>query len=118
MLKNFLYIYVHFEWYFKNAGTNFRNTNGEFFEAVHYILKKHEIEHGYVVKKQQGTPSHLLKSLQSISSYNSMRIGSTSPQEFTLRRKTSPSPNSTPKVKKWNFPTTLLSKYPLPLIDE
>ena len=25
----------HFEWYFKNAGTNFRNTNGEFLEAVH-----------------------------------------------------------------------------------
>ena len=84
-------IVSHFEWYFKNADTNFCNTNGEFFEAVHYSLKKHEIEHGYVVKKQQGTPSHLLKSLQSISSYNSMRIGLTPPQEFTLRRKISPS---------------------------
>ena len=29
----------HFEWYFKNTGTNFRNTNGEFLEAVHYSLK-------------------------------------------------------------------------------
>ena len=111
-------ILAHFEWYFKNNGTNFRNTNGEFFEAVHYSLKKHEFEHGYVLKKKQGTPHHLLKSLQSISSYNSMRIGSTPPQEFTLRRKSTPSPSSTPKVKKWVFPKTLLSRYPLPSIDE
>ena len=91
-----------FPWYFKTTGTNFRNTNGEFLETVHYSLKKHEFEHGYVVKKKQGTPSHLLKSLQSISSYNS--LGSTPPQEFTLWRKSTPSPNSTPKVKKWISP--------------
>ena len=74
-----------------------------FFDAVHYSLKRHEIEHGYVVKKQEGTPTHLLKSLQSISSYNSLRIGATPPQDFTLRKKSSPSPNSTPKVKNGLF---------------
>ena len=111
-------ILAHFEWYFKNTGTNFRNTNGEFLEAVHYSLKRHEVEHGYVVKKKQGTPTYLLKSLQSISSYNSLRIGSTPPQDFTLRRKSTPSPNTTPKVKQWSFPKSLLSRYPLPNINE
>ena len=79
---------------------------------------KHEVEHGYVVKKKQGTPTHLLKSLQSISSYNSLRIGSTPPQDFTLRRKSTPSPHTTPKVKQWSFPKSLLSRYPLPSINE
>ena len=111
-------ILAHFDYYFKTTGTNFRITNGEFCEAVHYSLKRHEVEHGYVVKKKQGTPHHLLKSLQSISSYNSLRIGSTPEQEFTLRRKTTPSPNATPKVKKWGFPTSLLTRYPLPNIAE
>ena len=87
----------HFEWYFKNAGTNFRITNGEFLEAVHYSLKRHEVEHGYVVKKKQGTPTHLLKSLQSISSYNSTRTGATPPQDFTLRKNNTPSPLQKPK---------------------
>ena len=108
----------HFEWYFKNAGTNFRNTNGEFLEAVHYSLKRHEVEHGYVVKKKQGTPTHLLKSLQSISSYNSMRIGATPPQDFTLRKNNTPSPHSTPKTKKWSFSMSLLSRYHLPTLNE
>ena len=51
-------------------------------------------------------------------SFNSMRVGATPPQEFTLRKPSTPS--STPKVskKRWNFPTSLLSKYPLPEIDE
>ena len=66
---------------------------GKQYDAVLYSLKRHGIEHGYVVKKQQGTPTHLLKSLQSISSYNSLRIGETLPQELTLRKKSSPSPN-------------------------
>ena len=39
------------------------------------LMKRHERDHGYVVKKQQGTPHHLLKSLQSLSTYNRMRIG-------------------------------------------
>ena len=80
------------------------STCGNQYKAVHYSLKRHEVEHGYVVKKKQGTPTHLLKSLQSISSYNSPRIGSTPPQDFTLRRKSTPSPNTTPKVKQWSSP--------------
>ena len=113
-------ILAHYDWYFKNTGKNFRNTNGEFFEAAHYSLKKHEVDHGYVVKKKLGTPHHLLKSLQSLSTYNSIRIGSTPPQEFTLRRKNTPSPSSTPSRprKAWNHKKSLLSKYPLPSINE
>ena len=51
-------ILEHFAYYFKNSGTNFRTTNGEFFEAAHYSKKKHEFDHGYVVKKRQGIPLH------------------------------------------------------------
>ena len=74
----------------------------------------------YVVKKKLGTPHHLLKSLQSLSTYNSRRIGSTPPPEFTLRRKNTPSPSSTPSRprKAWNHKKSLLSKYPLPSINE
>ena len=111
-------ILAHFGWYFENTGTNFRNTNGEFVEAAHYSLKNHEHDHGYVVKKKQGTPHHLLKALQSLSSFNSMRVGATPPQEFTLRKKKTPSstpsstplstPSSTPKVKEKNGFSPLL----------
>ena len=105
-------ILEHFSYYFKNNGTNFRITNGEFFEAAHYSKKKHEVDHGYVVKKKQGTKHHLLKSLQSLSSYNSIRIGSTPPRDLTLRKRRTPSPSpSTPTKKGWNFPKVLLDKY-------
>ena len=110
-------IMAHFGWYFETSGTNFRFTNGEYVEAAHYSLKNHEVDHGYVVKKKQGTQHHLLKAFQSLSSFNSMRVGCTPPQEFTLRKKT---PSSTPKTSKtgWNFPSSLISKYPLSQIDE
>ena len=108
----------HYAWYFKTTGKNFRYTNGEFFEAAHYSLKKHDRDHGYVMKKKLGTPQHLLKSLQSISTYNSMRVGSTPPQEFTLRKRRTPSPQSTPSSKGWRFKRSLLSKYPLPSLPE
>ena len=98
-------ILEHFSYYFKNKGTNFRITNGEFFEAAHYSKKKHEVDHGYVVKKKQGTKHHLLKSLQSLSSYNSIRIGSTPPRDLTLKKRRTPSPSpSTPTKKGGIFP--------------
>ena len=102
-------ILAHFSWYFKTTGTNFRNTNGEYVEAAHYSRKNFDIAHGYVVKHKQGTAHHLLKSLQSLSSYNSLRVGATPPQDFTLRKKT---PNSTPKQppKKWVFSNSLLER--------
>ena len=110
----------HFDYYFKNTGTNFRVTNGEFFEAAHYSKKKHEFDHGYVVKKKQGTQHHLLKSLQSLSHYNSIRIGSTPPQDLVLRKRRTPSPlPSTPTRKTWNFPTVLENRVStLPNIPE
>ena len=44
----------------------------------------------------------------------------TSPQEFTLRKKNPSTPLSTLKASKtgWNFPSSIISKYPLPQIDE
>ena len=71
--------------------------------------KNFDIAHGYFVKHKQGTAHHLLKSLQSLSSYNSLRVGTTPPQDFTLRKKT---PNSTPKQppKKWVFSNSLLER--------
>ena len=113
-------ILEHFEYYFKNAGTNFRVTNGEYFEAAHYSKKEHEIDHGYVVKKKQGTQHNLLKSLQSLSHYNSIRIGSTPPQDLVLRKRRTPSPlPSTPTRKTWNFPTVLENRVStLPNIPE
>ena len=62
--------------------------NGEFEEVAHYSLKNHEI----------ATPPH----------------------EFTLRKKSLANELSTPKTsnKGWNFPTSLLSKFSLPKIDE
>ena len=30
----------HYRWYFTKTGTNFKDTNGEFVETVHYTLKK------------------------------------------------------------------------------
>ena len=32
----------HYMWYFKEMGTNFHDTNGEYVEAVHYSLEGHE----------------------------------------------------------------------------
>ena len=102
-------ILAHFSWYFNTTGTNFRNTNGEYVEAAHYSRKNFDIAHGYVMKHKQGTAHHLLKSLQSLSSYNSLRVGATPPQDFTLRKKT---PTSTPKQppKKWVFSNSLLER--------
>ena len=96
------------------------NTKGEFVKAAHYSLKNHEVDHGYVIKKKQGTTHHQRKALHSLSSFNSMRVGATPPQEFTLRKKSPANEVSTPKTnnKGWNFPTSLLSKFPLPKIDE
>ena len=32
----------HYMWYFKEMGTNFHDTNGEYVEAVHYSLEGHK----------------------------------------------------------------------------
>ena len=94
----------HYEFYFLSTGKTFRDTNGEFVETVHSSLRIHEESHGYKVVKQIGTPEHLKKSQQSITSFNSLRAGFCSPKDFTLRRKSSPhssspspSPLSSPK---------------------
>ena len=81
-------ILEHFSWYFENSGTNFRLTNGEFVEAAPYSKKRHEVDDGFVTKKKQGTKHHLLRQIQSLSSYNSMIVGATPPSEFTLSKKT------------------------------
>ena len=79
-------------------------------------------DHGYVVKKKQGTQHHLIKSLQSLSHYNSIRIGSTPPQDLVLRKRKTPSPSplsTTPVQTTWNFPKVLVGKVTsLPNIPE
>ena len=62
-------------------------------------MDSHEESHGYKVVKQIGTPEHLKKNQQSITSFNSLRAGFCSPKDFTLRRKSSPhysSPSPSP----------------------
>ena len=77
-----------------STGKTFRDTNGEFIETVHSSLRIHEESHGYKVVKQIGSPGHLKKSQQSITSFNSLRAGFCSPKDFTLRRKSSPHSSS------------------------
>ena len=84
----------HYEFYFLSTGKTFRDTNGEFVETVHSSLRIHEESHGYKVVKQIGSPGHLKKSQQSITSFNSLRAGFCSPKDFTLRRKSSPHSSS------------------------
>ena len=110
-------ILEHFSWYFQNSGTNFRLTNEEFVEAAHYSKKRHEVDHGFVTKKKQGTKHHLLRRIQSLSSYNSMRVGATPPSELSLRKRKTTSPTITPSTRNssqkfWNFSKVYTAKYP------
>ena len=51
-LKNHILIH-HYKFYFETKGKNFKDTNGEFGETLHYTLKKHEQDHGYSVKRKK-----------------------------------------------------------------
>ena len=68
-------------------------TNGEFVETVHSTLRKFEEVHGKKIVRKMGTPVHVQRSLETISTFNSSRAGFTPPSEMTLRKST---PRSTP----------------------
>ena len=87
-------------WYFTKTGTNFKDTNGEFVETVHYTLKKHEERKGFSTKRKLGTDHHLRKAHRSISVFNAMKMGSTPQKDMMInrKRKTSiSSPMSSPR---------------------
>ena len=113
----------HYAYYFKIMGKNVKDTNGEFTETLHSTLKKHEVRKGFTVKKKLGTHTHLVKAIQSITSFNSIGIGFTPSKDMTLRRKRSSSssssssdnssPASSPRKKQWTIKKSLNEQYPL-----
>ena len=78
----------HYLWYFREMGTNFHDTNGEYVEALHYSLDGFEEMKKLKVKRQLGSDGHLKKSLISHISYNSLRVGS--PNRVMSLRKSTP----------------------------
>ena len=82
----------HYNWYFKEMGKNFHDTNGEYVEAVHYSLDGHEESRKYKVKRNLGSDEHLKRALKSHISFNSMKVGSPK-RIMTLKRN---SPQSSP----------------------
>ena len=70
--------------YFELSGLTFRDTNGEFNEAIHSSLRIHEKWLRFKVEKKMETIIHLQKSLQSLTTFNSKRAGLTSFQSLGL----------------------------------
>ena len=81
----------HYMWYFKEMGTNFHDTNGDYVEAVHYSLEGHENKRKYMVSRKIGTDEHLRKAISSHTSFNSLRVGSPL-RIMSIRKKQSNSP--------------------------
>ena len=75
------------------TGKTMKYTNGEFVETVHSTLRKFEEDHGKKIVRKMGTPIHVQRSLQTLSTFNSARAGFTPPSEMTIRKST---PRSTP----------------------
>ena len=83
-----IHVIIHnYAYYFELSRLTFRDTNGEFSEAIHSSLRIHEERVGFKVVKKMGTIIHLQKSLQSLSTFNSKRARLTSSAEFRLRSK-------------------------------
>jgi hypothetical protein len=82
-LKNHIIIH-HYKFYFETKGKNFKDTNGEFGETLHYTLKKHEQDHGYSVKRKKGTPHHRGKAFMNISHFNATKMGSPATKKMRL----------------------------------
>ena len=77
----------HYADYFELSGLTFKDTNGEYSEALHSRLRIHEERSGFKVVRKKGTIIHQQKSLQSLTTFNSKRAGLTSSTEFRLRKK-------------------------------
>ena len=97
----------HYADYFELSGLTFRDTNGEFSEAIHISLRIHEERLGFKVVKKMGTIIQLQKSLQSLTTFNSKRAGLTSSKEFRLRSK--PVVQTAPSV--YQYKKSFVDKY-------
>ena len=90
----------YYKQYFDQTGKTLRDTNGEFVEAAHSSLRISEENHGMKVVRKLWTPVHQMRSLQSITFYNSKRAGNVTP--LRLRKLSSPSltpsPLSSPSI--------------------
>ena len=68
------------------TGKTMKYTNGEFVETVHSTLRKFEEVHCKKTVRKMGTPIHVQRSLQTLSTFNSARAGFTPPSEMTIRK--------------------------------
>ena len=86
----------HYADYFKETGKNFRLTNGEHHEAIHHTIKVFESKKNLHMKKHLGSLIHQAKCLTSISNFNVLRAGYTTPKVMRMRRRRLSSTSSCP----------------------
>ena len=55
-------------------------------ETVHQTLHRHENVHGYPTVRKMGTPVHVQRSNDTLTTFNSKRAGFSPAFEMTLRR--------------------------------
>ena len=65
----------HYEDFFRMTGKTMKNINGEHHEAIHHLIKDFERKRGFYMRKNLGGLIHMQKSLQSISTFNCLRLG-------------------------------------------
>ena len=65
-MHHLLVIIHHYAFYFENKGVTFKDTNGEYVEALHNSLRIHEENHHFKVVKKLGSADHLKKSFRSL----------------------------------------------------
>ena len=72
----------HYGYYFQKTGLTFKDTNSEFTESAHRTVRKFEEAHNFKVVRKLGSPTHLRRSLDSISQFNSKNLGVTTPERL------------------------------------
>jgi hypothetical protein len=87
----------HYSDYIKETGIFFRLTNGEPYEAIHHTVKVFEAKKKFRMTKKLGSLIHQAKCLQSISTFNILRAGYTTPQAMRIFKKRLPSSSSSPR---------------------
>ena len=95
----------HYEDFFRMTGKTMKNINGEHHEAIHHLIKDFERKRGFYMRKSLGGLIHMQKSLQSISTFNCLRLGFAKKSDLRIRKSSlsvSGDPFSTPK-KGFNF---------------
>ena len=119
-------IFDHYSDYFKETGIFFRKTNGEHHEAIHHTIKVFEAKKNFYMKKHLGSLIHQAKCLQSISTFNVLRAGYTTPKTMRIRRRrcsstssSQSSPASSPrKLYPKSMKKSIVNRFLLENIDE